>query len=351
MSVKSIFDLPTKDSDLSSTNQGMADVYYDQIQSLKGIGDTDSNKEKFGTETYIYRWQMDAGSWWVPSRSYFKIRVKLAKANGNQLDLTDDIAPMMGCASGLFNKISYKILNRTVSELSQFIPQIDAYKKRINKSGQWMRDVGAAANFYQSSFQDRQNQVIDNDLVGQFHRTAINRFGSVRNLFAAGRINGANRLQIQAFTANREIRFLANGGAAVPDLATLFAVGDKIFINMAATNVNLIQTIIGFRTTTTANDGITFAGATIADQAAENLHDINFQSSNAYGKLNNVVFNTDTIEITAANEIIFRNGGAVIIPDLTKSVRRQKLRLAAETSIQILRRSYYLLKQFYQQNF
>ncbi len=159
--IKSIFDLATKTSDLSSTNQGMSEVIYRQIQSLKSIGDTDTIFAKFGSSTLIYRWSMSNFRYWVPSRSYFKLRIELSKGvNHDQLTSLDDIAPAFLPISGLMNKIQYKVMNNTVSELSQFLPQIEALRIRQGKSGQWMREIGAISNFTQASFEERQKQVI-----------------------------------------------------------------------------------------------------------------------------------------------------------------------------------------------
>ena len=160
--MKSIFDLPVRSEDLSSTNQGLSNLHYAQIQSLRNIADSDGNKFGFGNGGIIsLRWDMAAGEYWIPARSYIKIRMELSKGDGTQLDFSDDIAPASGIASTLFEKIQYKMANKTVSVISENLPQVDIYKKRLYQSG-WMRDLGASTNFYQSSFDNRQRQVASN---------------------------------------------------------------------------------------------------------------------------------------------------------------------------------------------
>ena len=259
MYMKSIFDLPESNEELSSTNQGMADVYYDQIQSLKGIGDTDgSGNSKFGTETYIYRWQMDSGSYWVPSRSYFKMRVKLSKSDGSQLDLNDNIAPMMGMASGLFNKIQYKILNRTISELTQFIPQVDAFRKRLNKSGQWLRDLGASSNFYQSCFQDRQKQVVSDgyDVESRYEPLSYGLFNVVKDADSI------------TWTSIGNIITITNANDAGGNITTNLEVGDSIELTINDNRkVTQITAIAGFPIADNAVGTIVVSDNFGADQA------------------------------------------------------------------------------------
>jgi hypothetical protein len=168
--ITSVFDLPEKDDQLSSTNQGLSDLYYDQIQALSnlkenGVQNSNIIDKTFGNVgTIDFRWQYDSSQYWIPARSYMHMRCELSQGNdaGNQLEMSDNIAPAMGCMSGLFSKIIYKINSSEISTLSENISQIDAFKKRLYHSGNWLNDVGSASNFYQARFTDRQKQVIAN---------------------------------------------------------------------------------------------------------------------------------------------------------------------------------------------
>lgn len=170
--VSSIFDLPEKDSQLSSTNQGLSNLYYDQVQALSNlkentvINSATVDKTFGNVGTIDFRWQYNSSEYWIPARSYIQFKCELSKADnaGSQLDVSDNIAPAMGACSTLFSKILYKINSSEISTLSENIPQIDALKKRLYYSGNWLNQVGGATNFYKADFQDRQKQVIQNTI-------------------------------------------------------------------------------------------------------------------------------------------------------------------------------------------
>ncbi len=153
---KSIFDLPRKKEDLISANQGMSNLYYDEIASLRNIIDSGSNVNNFGNGLISFRWHPASGSWWIPSRSYFRIDCELTKPNGTDpLVLDDRIAVNMGAASCLFSKQQYKINDKTISEISEHVAQVDAIKTRLRRSGRWLETTGANLNCWGANVQER----------------------------------------------------------------------------------------------------------------------------------------------------------------------------------------------------
>jgi len=108
-----------------------------------------------------FRWHPPSGSWWIPSRSYFKVQVSLTKPDGTTpLTLEDGIAPNMGLCGCLFSKLQYKINEKTVSEISEHVPQIDALKTRLRYPGNWLETTGDNLNLWNSNFNIRQNKMI-----------------------------------------------------------------------------------------------------------------------------------------------------------------------------------------------
>lgn len=155
----SIFDLPTKKEDLASINQGMADLRFDEVQALRNVSDDLANKRFPGTKI-VYRWDYANGKWWLPSRSYFRMRCKLTKSDGvTPLSVTDGIAPNMGLADALIQQVSYTIADKTVEEISNNYSQIAALKTRLTKTGQWMRTTGNNLNFWETTFYKRQQDI------------------------------------------------------------------------------------------------------------------------------------------------------------------------------------------------
>jgi hypothetical protein len=161
MMLDSIFNIPRKKEDLSSTNQGMVDLHYDEIQALRNITDTDA-QAKFPGSQIIYRWDYSDGKWWLPSRSYVRIRCQLSKADGSMLENYDDIAPNMGMADSLFSQVSFNIADKTVQDISNNYPQCAAMQTRMSKTGQWLKTTGNELNFWENSFEKRKQDVIRN---------------------------------------------------------------------------------------------------------------------------------------------------------------------------------------------
>ena len=125
----SIFDLKTSVEELSSSNQGTSRMEYDQHPPTRDV-----TLDNFPNGAIHIRWQSSGQKWWCPSRSYIRMRCQLAKQDGSQLNLTDDIAPNMGLCASLFQSAEFRINDKTVSRISDFMPQVDALENRLNKS-------------------------------------------------------------------------------------------------------------------------------------------------------------------------------------------------------------------------
>ena len=168
--MKSIFELNTKGADgLISTNQSGSDVFYDQIQALRNLSDTQNgvdtpDSNAFPNGVISYRWSYGADSWWIPSQSYLVIDCTLEGYNNQQLSIADNIAPNMGMASCLFQKMQYKWGDKTVSEISEYVPQVSAFKHRLSKTGNWLNTTGQQINFWKSDFESRQADVVSDGI-------------------------------------------------------------------------------------------------------------------------------------------------------------------------------------------
>lgn len=259
---KSIFDIPRKKEDLVSSNQGMSNLYYDEIAPLRNIIDSGATSNNFGNGLISYRWHPASGSWWIPSRSYFRIDIELTKPNGTDpLEQEDDIAIQMGAGSCLFSKMQYKINDKTISEISEHVPQVDAMKTRLNRTGQWMETTGDNLNFWDHSQEKRKQKIIANGINYDelIFNQDINAAGAGNGVvprwldsFGAG--PGPNTIEFVAGAAGAgEIRLLAAGGQPIPDLSKYLSIGDTIYYNDGG---EVVAQIDSFLTTVTANDTI-----------------------------------------------------------------------------------------------
>lgn len=243
MHTKSIFHVPRAKSELVSANQGMADLHYEEVAALRNIKDA-LNVVNFANGVITYRFHPASGSWWLPSRSYFRIDIQLSDAAGNILTKAEDIAPNMGLGSCLFSKMQYKINDKTVSEISEHCAQVDALKQRMSKTGQWLKTTGDNFNLWEGNFDKRQNKVIldsvDLDEV-RYAQTAPDVAGANNGLpLEFLDLQTPNQVQI---TAANQLIFTANGGTAIPDLRNIFKTGERVYINDGAEKTRLITEV------------------------------------------------------------------------------------------------------------
>ena len=212
----SIFDLKTSVEELSSANQGTSKMEYDQHPPTRDVTTTN-----FPNGAIHFRWQTSGQKWWCPSRSYLRMRVKLSKPGGTQLTVDDNIAPNMGICSTLFQSAEFRINDKTVSRVSDFMPQVDAIETRLSKSRSHLNGIGKATNLWSPEYEERQSVVCGDSVVnpiGVSARTSRTQLG-----FDAG----TNTIAIAVDTG--VATFAQAGGAALP--APLpFVAGDELEI-------------------------------------------------------------------------------------------------------------------------
>lgn len=214
----SIFDLKTSVEELSSANQGSSRMEYDQHPPTRDITTTN-----FPNGAIHFRFQTSGQKRWCPSRSYIRIRASLTKANGTQLTTDDDVAPNMGLCASLFQSAEFRINDKTISRISDFMPQVDAIETRLTKSRSWLNGIGKSVNMWSENFNERLS-IVSSDAVEQ-----KNNIKSVKSQNALG-YPVDTLVEIAADTG---ILTFSQGpsGAALPDATTLFNGGDIIRIS------------------------------------------------------------------------------------------------------------------------
>jgi hypothetical protein len=227
----SIFDLKTDVSQLASANQQMSKMAYEQHAPTRDV--TNNN---FSNGAIHVRFQCSGQKWWVPSRSYIRTRLAITKANGTQLDAADRVAPNMGLMSNLFQSAEFRVASKTLSRVSDYMPQIDALETRLNKSKSWVDSVGASTNWWQEDVNLRTAEISSDGLVLKNPQP--------QNDVVDGRVAlgldvaGAPNRNIAIYTAATGlIDFDANGGAALPvDMRVVYPAG-SYFVYTAGTTV------------------------------------------------------------------------------------------------------------------
>ena len=87
----SIFDLKTNVSELSSTNNGVSRMAYEQSPPTRDVSGAN-----FPNGQISFRWETSGTRWWIPSRSYLRMRFTLKNGAGTALlNQSNNIAPSM----------------------------------------------------------------------------------------------------------------------------------------------------------------------------------------------------------------------------------------------------------------
>ena len=214
--MSSIFDLKTNVAELSSGNVGTAKMQYEQQPPTRDVTTTN-----FSNGAIHIRWQTSGQKWWLPSRSYLRMRCSLTRGDGAPLTVSDGVSPNMGLCASLFQSAEFRINDKTISRISDFLPQVDALETRLTKSQSWLDGIGNATNFWNDSFQVRQSDVAT-DGVNLPVDVITERLALVYD--AASTV---------AIAADTGILTIARVAGVLPNQATTWAVGDEIEIDAA----------------------------------------------------------------------------------------------------------------------
>lgn len=153
----SIFNLKTSPEELKSSNDGISSFNYNEYTPSRDVSGTNFPQGRF-----VIPWELNSESWWIPSRSYMRIRCNLTKGDGTQLTLSNKIAPNMNLAANLFQSMELQLNGKTISRCSDNVAQVDTLEQRLHQSKSWMDSIGASINWLQESVDDRINEVSSN---------------------------------------------------------------------------------------------------------------------------------------------------------------------------------------------
>ena len=207
----SIFDLKTNVSELSSVNNGVSRMSFEQNPPTRDVSGVN-----FPNGQISFRWETSGTRWWIPSRSYLRMRFTLKTAAAAQLTQNANLAPQMNLMASLFQSLEMRINDKTVSRVADFVPQIDSLQTRISKSKSWLSGVGNSANFWKSQFKLRQVDVTqDGKTLSEVEEKTTLTTGLVGGNFAIVALTGvvtfANSQAANPFVAGDVLEYTAGG--------------------------------------------------------------------------------------------------------------------------------------------
>jgi hypothetical protein len=156
----SLFDLPQVASELVSANQGSANAHYRQITATRNVG-----LGSFGGGGNIqFRFETGGRTWFVPDKSYFRIRCKVTTirtVGGPETPplCRKDLAIAMGVAGNLFKTAEVQLNGKIIERVGERLAQIDALKQRICKSKGYLDSIGRYTNFWDHDWDARREQI------------------------------------------------------------------------------------------------------------------------------------------------------------------------------------------------
>lgn len=230
----SIFDLHTDQKSLMSSNNSITKMEYGQVTATRDV--TDKN---FSNGTINFKFSNSGVRRWIPSKSYLRARIQLTKGNdvngSAPLDVAFGAAPNMGLCSNMFQSAEFRINDKVVSRVGDFISQVDALDTRLTKSRSWLQSVGESSNWWSESQSLRLAEVASDGKVVK-NTTPVLPAETVTNRAAIG-FDALNTIAYNASTG--VVTFAAGGGAVPPNTNVAFAVGDYFILKGGAVGLNV----------------------------------------------------------------------------------------------------------------
>ena len=115
---------------------------YKQLTSERDLANSN-----FSAGVITYKYRMPPGNQINLDKSFIRMRCKLSKANGNQLDTGDLIAPNYLMAYGLFKQMYHCINGVQVGEIRSYCSQVGALRHRISYPQSYKDKFLATTNF------------------------------------------------------------------------------------------------------------------------------------------------------------------------------------------------------------
>lgn len=149
----SIFNLKQSPSELSSVNSGISKMSY-----LQHAPTRDVTGQNFSNGQISFKFSLSGQQWWLPSRTYLRLRARFS-AGDNPLAALADAALSMDLMANMFQSCEFRIQDKTVSKVSDFVAQVDSLNTRLNKSKSYIDSIGSATNSWEALSSSRLSSV------------------------------------------------------------------------------------------------------------------------------------------------------------------------------------------------
>lgn len=152
----SSMNLASSISELPDINQGLTNSKYVQVAPSRDV--TGSN---FPNGAQYYSFSVSGSTWWCPSKSYVRLRIKYTAADGTtQLTAASNIAPNEMMCGNLFDSCEFRVGGQTIGRVGENVAQVSAFKYRMSKSKGWLDTIGEQSDFCSADVLKRRSEIV-----------------------------------------------------------------------------------------------------------------------------------------------------------------------------------------------
>lgn len=236
--------------------------HYQQVQAVREITGNNFSKGQinFLFGPYGKNWR------WNPSKSFFKIRLKLTKGDDSLLSTADEVAFNQYPCDNLFQKVCQKINDTPVSERNDYVAQVASLKHRF-KPKSWRDSVGKTC-YSESRFEDRLNRCsVDGVEVKKSDYTLFR-----RNVVGLQDDAGASLLDTNTFEIAVDTGVATFAVGVIPDVRQIFLPGDILELDLGNTGSRARYTVTSVPTAATLQ--LQFLQTIVVAAAALNVNNL-----------------------------------------------------------------------------
>lgn len=162
-----IFNLPSAQDQIRTPEEII------KISTRQIIPKSNSTEAGFPGSNIVFDWTTSGNQYWIPSRSYVRIRdsiyigrnTGLGNNSPDQPLLGDDMAGSLNLQDNLFDGCQLTVGGFSLGSKTTLAPQISVVNKRITKSAGWLNGVGKTTQNFNASFQERQADISSDGLL------------------------------------------------------------------------------------------------------------------------------------------------------------------------------------------
>lgn len=217
------FDLPQDVQQLPVSQVRQANAQYvEYLPTSSAIG------QNFSSGEITIPWSCQSPLWWDPRKSYIRMVINTSfpiplvvpagtdTAQGSPFLPYMGVAPSYFQAASLFSRASFSMNGVIVSQISDYMPQIHAFARRILKPDANIKTFEAALDFSDPDFAARQAQVT---LETGLQTPTVDTRNTTLGIYDLGIVlpTAAQNVKVTLNAAGTEAVILLSAGALQPD--------------------------------------------------------------------------------------------------------------------------------------